>query len=118
MDGRRSPVNSAIYGDYILDMRSTHLAVIQWSSSQVRSGLPSFERTIDPAWLWEDAPRSNEGWSLVCEFTAPPSQQGNPSRATVRFANDSAPHDRLRVGALLRLFERVTRQYAIVRILD
>src|SRR5262245_534836 len=98
-------------------MPSAHLAEIEWSSDQVESGLPSFERSVDPAWFWEEAPRSTDGWSLVCEFIAPPSQQGNPSRASVHFAVDVAPHDRLRAGALLRMFERATRQYATVRIL-
>jgi hypothetical protein len=99
-------------------MPSTHLAEIEWSSGQVEIGLPAVERTIDPAWFWDDMPRSTEGWSLACEFAPPPSQQGNPSRASVRFVVDAAPHDRLRPGTLLRMFERATRSYATVRILN
>lgn len=98
-------------------MSAEHLAEIEWSNMQVAGGLPSFNRTTDPAWFWEDTPRSSEGWSLVCAFTEPPSRQGNPSRASVHFLVDGAPHDRLVSGALLRLFERSTRQYATVRIL-
>ncbi len=99
-------------------MPDTHLADVEWSTAQVERGLPSFERITDPAWFWEDPPRSTQGWSLACEFTAPPSEQGNPSRATVRFVMDAAPHERLRPGALLRMFERPTHQYATITILD
>ena len=98
-------------------MSDAHLAEIEWSPAQVAEGLPAFDRTIDPAWFWEDAPRSTQGWSLACEFSISPSQQGNPSRASVHFVMDAAPHLRLQPGALLRMFERATRQYATVRIL-
>src|SRR4051794_19786657 len=98
-------------------MAAEHLAEIEWSHMHVAGGLPSFERTTDPAWFWEDTPGTTEGWSLVCAFTTPPSHQGNPSRASVHFLVEGAPHDRLVPGALLRMFERRTRQYSTVRIL-
>ena len=98
-------------------MSAEHLAEIEWSDTQVTNGLPAFERTTDPAWFWEDAPRTTEGWSLVCAFAESPSQQGNPSRASVHFLMDTDPHNRLHPGALLRMFERGARQYATVRIL-
>ena len=98
-------------------MSIEHLAEIEWSAAQVARGLPSLERTTDPAWFWDDPPRTTEGWSLICAFAEPPSSQGNPSRAFVHFLMDTAPHDRLYAGALLRMFERGTRQYATVRIL-
>jgi len=98
-------------------MTVEHLAEIEWSAAQIAAGLPSVERTTDPAWFWDDAPRTTEGWSLVCAFAEPPSSQGNPSRASVHFLMDAAPYDRLRPGTLLRMFERGTRHYATVRIL-
>jgi hypothetical protein len=74
----------------------------------------------DPAWLEDVAtgmPES-DGWTLVCEFDVPPSQQGNPSVARVQFAMDDAPHDRLHSGARLRLFETATQDFAIIEITE
>lgn len=73
---------------------------------------------IEPAWIDPDRPTRDEGWSLVCRFAPAPREQGNPTKATVRFALEEAPQERLHAGAILRLFERDTRQYATVAILD
>ena len=99
-------------------MANEHLAEITWSEALVRRGLPNFDGTIDPAWIEGARPGKDEGWSLNCTFAAPPSQQGNPSKARVRFLMDEAPHDYLRPGAQLKLFERSTSEYAAVLILD
>jgi hypothetical protein len=80
--------------------------------------LPEIRRTIDPAWLIETAPPSGEGWSLVCDFESSPHHQGSPSIAQVQFMVDKAPHERLQPGTSLQLFERPTRRYARVEILD
>jgi hypothetical protein len=99
-------------------MERFHQARIHWSEEQVRRGLPSVSRTTDPSWFVEAGPGSEQGWSLVCEFEAPPAHQGNPSRARVVFLVEDAPHSRLSPGSRLQLFERGTGQRAEVEILD
>lgn len=99
-------------------MGRVHAARIHWSAGQISRGLPGVPRTIDPAWFADAGSRSEEGWSLVCDFDVPAAQQGDPSAARVHLLVDEAPHDRLRPGASLRLFERATQQHARVEILD
>ena len=91
-----------------------HLARIFWSDEQVRRGLPAFTRTTDPAWF----DSVTEGWSLVCRFHASPREQGSPSVAQVAFVEPNAPHARLTAGARLNLFERSTRRWATVEIIE
>jgi hypothetical protein len=55
---------------------------------------------------------------LVCSFDTVPAEQGNPSFARVRFMVENAPHELLRPGVTLQLFERATQAYATVQILD
>ena len=93
-------------------------ARITWSPDQVRLGLPPISEIVDPCWLDDTVPVTREGWSLVCRFDPPPHEQGNPSTALVHFLVDNAPHERLRPGASLRLFERGTGAYANVEILE
>ena len=95
-----------------------HSALVHWSAEQIRRGLPSIQRTVDPAWFVEPGNGSEQGWSLVCEFDAPPELQGTPSRARVRFLVSEAPHERLGPGTRLQLFERPTGRRALVEILD
>ena len=95
-------------------MPPEHFARITWSAEQVRRGLPVFTRTMDPAWF--ESP--DEGLILICRFHASPREQGSPSVAQVTFSTDAAPHDRLIPGASLHLFERSTRQLAIVDIIQ
>jgi hypothetical protein len=95
-----------------------HDALITWSSEFVRQGLPAITETIDPAWFADQPMEGAEGWSLVCHFETPLSEQGSPSKARVRFWMDHAPHERLRPGTVLRLFERGSRRLARVEILD
>ena len=98
-------------------MVTEHLAQITWSQEQVRRGLPSFAKTTDPA-QFDGAPEGSDAWSLVCSFDTAPANQGNPSLARVRFMMENAPHELLRPGATLQLFERATQGYATVKILD
>ncbi|MEO6528739.1 MAG: hypothetical protein ABIP93_19130 [Gemmatimonadaceae bacterium] len=95
-------------------MANEHLARIFWSDEQVRRGLPAFTRTTDPAWF--DSP--DEGWTMICRFHASPREQGTPSVAQVAFVTADAPHSRLVPGARLNLFERSTRQVAVVEIVE
>lgn len=99
-------------------MADEHRASITWSQALAELGLPDAVEVIDSAWVDPDAPKDHDGWRLICRFASPPSIQGNPSSATVRFAVDDAPHERLCPGATLRLYERATGQYAAVSILE
>lgn len=81
----------------------------------MKYGLPASDRIVNPAWFLE---ASEEAWSLACRFDTSPLLQGNPSEASVQFLLDDAPHDRLRVGVVMCLFERMTRGHATVEILD
>lgn len=102
----------------VVALRSEHRARIVWSDSQVLQGLPTLSETIDPSWFEGDLEIGADGWSLVCRFDSPPSQQGNPSTARISFMVEDAPHERLRAGTRLRLFERKTGTYALVEVLD
>ena len=88
--------NLALYGDTHLEMATEHRALIHWSATQVRRGLPEKAQLIDPAWFDSEPPNVDEGWSLVCQFDSPPASQGSPSAAHVHFIMEAAPHDRLR----------------------
>ena len=99
-------------------MRKEHNAKIYWSPEQVTRGLPAMARAVNPAWFTEPGRGSDEGWSLVCEFPTSPVEQGVPTVARVRFLVEEAPHDRLRPGTVLRLFEPGTGQRARVEILE
>ena len=98
-------------------MSQEHDARVHWSAAQVARGLPSVERSIDPAWFLEPGPGSGGAWSLKYEFATPPMAQGNPSTARVAFMVADAPHERLRPGVWLELFERATQERARVEIL-
>ena len=98
-------------------MDPEHRARITWSSAQEERGLPSFIRTIDPAWFESDPPGA-EGWSLKCRFDPSPESQGNPTIAHVAFLMENAPHDRLTPGTRLRLYERGSGGRALVEVLD
>jgi len=98
-------------------MQKTHTA-IHWSAEQLKLGLPLSGRRTDPAWFTEPGPGSEEGWSLVCEFEALPASPDEPTIAQVSFMVENAPHDRLRAGTRLQLFEQATRRCVLVEILD
>jgi hypothetical protein len=95
-------------------MSSEHHATIEWSAEQAGQGLPKILESIDPSWFNP----GEEAWSIVCQFEIPPSEQGNPSRAIVRFLMPEAPHQLLIPGARLHLFERATAKTALLTITD
>ena len=95
-----------------------HTARIHWSPELIKLGLPEFAQTIDPAWFTDARDSYKEGWSLVCDFDVAPARQGSPSTARVRFFVEQAPHDRLRPGVSLWMFERATQKHARVEIVD
>ena len=101
-------------------MPREHRARITWSAAHEAHGLPTVVRMIDPAWPPGVAVGAGPGdvWSLLCQFDRPPAEQGSPSLGVVRFWMDEAPHDTLRPGAVLQLFERATGTYARVEILE
>jgi hypothetical protein len=99
-------------------MTSYHNALITWSNEHVRAGLLDSSEIVDPAWFVEQGQRSGEGWSLRCRFEAPANRQGNPTRALIHFMTDNAPHERLKPGSTLHMFERATGKYASVAVLD
>lgn len=98
-------------------MRAEHRARVQWSPRRVRQGLFDRKEVIAPAWLSDAIPQQEEGWSLVLRFDRTPLEQGNPTMAFVHFFVENAPHDRLRTGAVLRLFEELPGSLATVEIL-
>jgi hypothetical protein len=97
-------------------MPREHTALIHWSDQQVKLGLPAISQTADPAWFGDE--HDEEAWTLLCSFPVEPKESGNPTPARVAFLMDDAPHDKLVSGASLRLFERGTRQFALVSIVD
>ena len=89
---------------------------ITWTSARVEAGLcPAEQRTV-PSWF--GGPKTDEDWSLICNFDPAPSKQGNPTTARVSFLVDGAPHDRLAPGATHWLFEELGESYARVELLD
>src|SRR5258707_9855078 len=98
-------------------MTTQHRAQITWSAQQASKGLPAITKIASPSWFTEPGLGSDEGWTLVCLFDTPPSKQGNPSAARVEFLVEEAPHERLRPGAILRLFESGAHE-ATVEILE
>jgi len=112
---KRDPLGGGV--THPLAMTPEHHARITWSTEHVRRGLLAVNETIDPAWL-EGARPTDDGWSLICIFDTPPREQGSPSSARVRWLMENAPHEWLKPGASLRLFERATMDAAKVEILD
>ena len=98
-------------------MEREHAARFTWSDAHRQCGLVTRTEWIAPAWFDGDPPGA-DGWSLVCRFERPPAEQGSPSLGHIRLFMPEAPHERLRPGAALRLFEDVTRGYAHVEVLD
>lgn len=92
------------------------MSLVTWSEEQVELGLPNIMVTTDPS-NPIDEQYSDEWWSMVCRFEKPPVEQGNPSRAYVRFLLKKAPHKLLQTGAKFQLFERATQKFAVIEIL-
>ena len=98
-------------------MAVEHPARITWSARHADVGLLAGAETIDPAWFSDATSKVDDGWSLACRFETPPRIQGNPSVGRVHFLVPDAPHEHLRAGTVLRLFERATGELATVEIL-
>jgi hypothetical protein len=114
----RPQLNWGVIRRYTSVMTRAHKATIRWTTEQVAIGLPGVDHTTDPARFELSPDLDADGWSLRCDFSSPPRDQGNPSAASVQFVVDSAPHHRLRPGAVVYLFERGTGRYAKVEIVD
>lgn len=110
-------LDALIHAPSPLPMPAEHRANITWSQALADRGLPDAGDLTAPAWIDPDSPEEAEGHDLVCRFATSPREQGNPSAATVHFSADDGPHDRLVTGAVLRLQEPDTGQYASVSIL-
>ena len=89
---------------------------VRWSDRQAALGLPTSTRILDPAWVGGRSAAA-EGWTLAITFDPPPAVQGNPSIGRAQFAVPGAPHEVLRPGALLELFERATGHVAVLEVL-
>jgi hypothetical protein len=97
---------------------TNHRARITWAPRAVGgSSLPTGLQYATIARFAEDASWPNDAWSIVCAFESPPVLQRNPAEAWVRFLAQSAPHDRLRPGAIFSLYEGRT-DVATVEVLD
>ena len=95
-----------------------HLARITWSEERRSRGLPTIPETVGPAWSGGATVAADDAWSLTCRFDVPPSGQSNPSTAWVRFLFAEAPRSAHHAGPRPRLFERSTRAFATVEILE
>jgi hypothetical protein len=66
----------------------------------------------------EEGPGWPDGaWSVVLDFDASPSVQGNPSLGRASFLMDSAPQERLHPGQRFELYEGL-KKVATVEVLD
>jgi len=92
---------------------TTHSASITWSAERIRRGLWTAHQRVVPAWFAPD----EDGWSLLCEFERPPSEQGSPSFARVSLCVNAAPHERLTRGTRLALFDE-SGETSVVEVLD
>jgi hypothetical protein len=101
----------------IASTREVHKARIRWSAEHEQLGLPTFLQTTDPTWLFHETPVKDEAWSLVCKFEQSPAAQRNPSSALVNYLMPHAPHQ-LAAGVQLQMFERATKRYALVEIIN
>ena len=93
----------------------SHVALIQWSDSQIKDGLPAVNEIVRPAWFEEEI-ESGPGWSLRCRFHVPPSLAGSPTSASIEFVSEAAPLQRLIPGAVLLMHEPGKREFARVSV--
>lgn len=94
-------------------------AKVSWllPSESGRSALPSGNRYATVGRFPEDGPQWPDGaWTVVLEFPAPPSEQGNPSFGSATFLAPDAPRSRLRTGQIFELYEG-TRKVADVELI-
>lgn len=94
-----------------------HRARITWAPTGGRGSLPTGLQYATIARFAEDDSWPNDAWSVVCAFDAPPVLQRNPAEARIRFLAATAPHHRLKPGAIFTLYEGRT-DVATVEVLD
>jgi hypothetical protein len=83
-----------------------HLAEVAWTPASMARGLPEVPEYVGPVHQPGVAPPwTHDAWSLICRFDPSPRDQGNPSRARVRFLFLAAPDSWLRPGSTLWLWE-------------
>jgi hypothetical protein len=97
-----------------------HLCKVYWTSPEDGGRDVPFAGT----WYSTEArfPQQSEsnlqenGWSVVLEFTTPPTEQGNPSSGTARFLVEDAPEDWLYPGQVFGMHEgrRMTARVEIL----
>ena len=66
---------------------------------------PTLHYVLPARFLKGPPPWKDDTWSLACDFDVPPAEQESASIAQVRFLVPAAPHDRLRLGTTLWLYE-------------
>lgn len=85
-----------------------HLAIENWlrTSQNGELKLPHSLQYVGIGRFETDGPRWPDGaYSVVCSFTAPPSEHGSPIEAKVAFLVENAPQERLAAGVKFRLYE-------------
>ena len=86
-------------------MNSLVTVRVEWQGNKAKS-LPSSLRYVTVAKFDEDvATWTQDAWSIVLEFTMPPSEQGIHSMATARFLAPNGPLERLKPGKKFDLYE-------------
>jgi hypothetical protein len=83
-------------------------ARVSWilASAGGRQSLPTGTQYSTISKFPEDGPEwPNRAWSVVVDFSPPPSVQGNPSIGEVRFLFEEAPQERLCAGRGFELYE-------------
>lgn len=86
----------------------THNARVMWLSPEEggRNSLPDGLRYVTIGRFPEEGPLWPDGaWSVVLDFSVPPSKQGNPSLGAASFLMESAPSELLRAGQRFALYE-------------
>lgn len=79
--------------------------LVTWLASKVAK-LPQGHQYITVAKFEEDKDTwEQEAWSIVLEFSEPPSKQGSPSHGTARFLVENAPTERLVTGKKFGMYE-------------
>ena len=97
-------------------MRSPVTVRVEWQAEKIHS-LPSSLRYVTVAKFDEDAETwTQNAWSVVLEFTTPPSGQGVHSVATAKFLAPVGPWERLSHGKKFEFYEGKTLS-AVVTVL-
>ena len=98
----------------------TQRAKVNWVPREEggRSALPTGTRYVTIGRFPEDGEKwPDGGWSVVLDFSTPPSEQGVTSFGRASFLMEKAPHERLRPGRSFELYEGL-RKVATVELLS